>query len=201
MAKFGFGSTTGIEVPGESAGILHPVEDWDGRTRYNVLFGQGVAVTALQAASVYATIANDGVRVTPHLIKGWTSADGTSTAADDATSTQVVSAGTASTVTTMLESVVDDGTGGAAAVDGYRVAGKTGTAQDISTGGITASFIGFAPADDPQVVVAVILKNPTTSIYGGVVAAPVFSQVTSYALTALGAAPSGAAATLFPTTW
>ncbi|MCG2803157.1 MAG: penicillin-binding protein 2 [Cellulomonas sp.] len=201
MTKFGFGSKTGIEVPGESSGILHPVGEWDGRTRYNVLFGQGVAVTAVQAASVYATIANHGVRVTPHLIKAWTSADGTITGAAAATSTQVVSAQTAATVTTMLESVVDDGTGGAAAVDGYQVAGKTGTAQDISTGGTTASFIGFAPADDPQVVVAVILKNPKTSIYGGVVAAPVFAGVTSYALTALGVSPSGTAATLFPTTW
>lgn len=201
MSKFGFGSSTGIEVPGESAGILHPVDQWDGRTRYNVLFGQGVSVTALQAASVYATIANGGVRVAPHLVKGWTAPDGTFTPSTTAASTQVVSPQTAATVTTMLESVVDDGTGGAAAVNGYRVAGKTGTAQDIATNGITASFIGFAPADNPQVVVAVVLKNPKTSIYGGVVAAPVFSEVTSYTLTVLGAAPSGAPATLFPTTW
>ncbi|HEY0189244.1 MAG TPA: penicillin-binding protein 2 [Cellulomonas sp.] len=209
LAKFGFGSTTGVELPAESAGILNDSDDWDGRSKYAVLFGQSVSVTALQATEVFATIANDGVRISPHLVKGWTSADGTYTAADAAETTQVVSAETANTVMTMLESAVDEGTGSSAAISGYRVAGKTGTAQswttDATTGetveGITASFIGVAPADDPEIAVSVILHNPTTSEYGGTVAAPVFSEVAGYALTELGIAPSGTTATLYPTTW
>ena len=201
LAKFGFGARTGVELPDESGGILHPVEQWDGRGKYAVLFGQSVSVTALQAAEVFATIANHGVRVQPHLIKGWTAADGTYTPSVPAATTQVVSAATADTVRTMLESVVDEGTGGKAAVAGYRIAGKTGTAQKFNPDGITASFIGIAPADDPRVVVAVILQNPRTSIYGGSVAAPVFSDVTGYALQELGVAPSGTPAQLFATTW
>ena len=114
----------------------------------------------------------------------------------------VVSAQTADTVLTMLESVVDDGTGGSASIPGYRVAGKTGTAQNFSGGpGITASFIGVAPADSPRLAVSVVLKNPRTSEWGGTVAAPVFRDVTAYALAELGVAPSGSQATLFPTTW
>ena len=201
LRRFGFGSSTGIEMPGESAGILHPVADWDGRTRYAVLFGQGLAVTAVQAASVYATVANGGVRIAPHLVKGWTEPDGTRTPGTEPESTRVVSAETAEQLCTMLESVVDDGTGSSAAVPGYRIAGKTGTSQNLATGGFTASFVGFAPADDPQVVVAVILHDPQTSIYGGVVAAPVFSDVVSYALTALNVAPSGVEPDLYPATW
>lgn len=204
LRKFGFGSTTGIEMPGESAGIVHAPEDWYGRDQYAVLFGQALSVTAIQATQVYATIANGGVRVQPHLIAGWTAPDGTYTPVDEGSGTRVVSQQTADTVLQMLESVVDDGTGSKAAISGYRVAGKTGTAQNWFNGSsqsITASFIGVAPADDPQVVVSVILHNPSSSIYGGTVAAPVFAEVASYALTELGVAPSGTAATLFPTTW
>lgn len=201
LAKFGFGSQLGIELPNESRGLLHPAEDWDGRTKYAVLFGQGVSVTALQATSVFATIANDGVRVEPHLIKGWTSADGTPAAAEPPTSTQVVSPQTADTVLTMLESAVDEGTGGNAAIPGYRVAGKTGTAQKFNPNGITASFIGVAPADDPRVAVGVFLQDPRSSEWGGTVAAPVFSDVAGFALQELGVAPSGVPAELFPTTW
>lgn len=201
LTKFGFGSRTGIELPGESGGIVHPVDEWDGRTQFNVLFGQGLSVTALQAASVYQTIANGGVRVTPHLIAGWTAPDGTFTPAATAVSQQVVSAATAGQVLTMLESAVDDGTGNRAAIAGYRVAGKTGTAQELGTGGITASFVGTVPADDPRVVVGVFVRNPRTSIYGGTIAAPVFADVAGFALAELGVAPSGTPATLFPTTW
>jgi cell division protein FtsI (penicillin-binding protein 3) len=200
MAKFGFGAKTGIEMPGESNGILHPADEWDGRSKYAVLFGQAVSVTAIQATQVFATIANGGVRVQPHIIKGWTSPDGTYTPAAAPAKTQVVSPETAKTVLTMMQSVVDDGTGSSAAIPGYQVAGKTGTAQNWSQG-ITASFIGVAPADDPRIAVAVILHNPKTSIYGGTVAAPVFSDVAGYTLSELGVAPSGTAGTLFPTTW
>lgn len=204
LAKFGFGAKTGIEMPGESVGILHPVDTWQRRDKFAVLFGQSLSVTSLQATQVFATIANGGVRVTPHIIKGWTSPDGTFTPAAPPTTTQVVSPETAQTVLTMMESVVDDGTGSSAAIPGYRVAGKTGTAQAwLANGaqGITASFIGVAPADDPRIAVAVILHNPRTSVYGGVVAAPVFSDVAGYTLGELGVAPSGTTGTLFPTTW
>ncbi len=201
LAAFGFGSRTGIEMPGESRGILHPADEWDGRTKYNVLFGQGLSVTALQAASVYQTIANGGVRVPPHLLAGWTDADGTYTAATPPAGTAVVSPQTASTVLSMLESAVDDGTGGKAQIAGYRVAGKTGTAQELGTGGVTASFVGVVPADAPRVVVGVFVRDPKTSIYGGSVAAPVFADVAGFALSELGVAPSGVPPTLFPTTW
>lgn len=201
LAKFGFGSKLGIELPGESRGILNPVDEWDGRTKYAVLFGQGVSVTALQATSVFATIANDGVRVQPHLLKGWTSPDGTFTPTETDPATQVVSPQTADTVLTMLESAVDEGTGGAAAIPGYRVAGKTGTAQKFNPDGITASFVGVAPADDPRIAVGVFLQDPSSSEWGGTVAAPVFSDVAGFALQELGVAPTGTPATLFPTTW
>ncbi|GEA88256.1 peptidoglycan D,D-transpeptidase FtsI family protein [Cellulomonas cellasea] len=201
LAKFGFGAQLGIELPNESKGLLHASDDWDGRTKYAVLFGQGVSVTALQATSVFATIANDGVRVQPHLIKGWTSADGTPAPVAPPVSTQVVSPQTADTVLTMLESAVDEGTGGNAAIPGYRVAGKTGTAQKFNPNGITASFIGVAPADDPRIAVGVFLQDPRSSEWGGTVAAPVFSDVAGFALQELGVAPSGVPAQLFPTTW
>ena len=201
LSAFGFGTRTGIEMPGESPGILHPVDKWQGRDEYAVLFGQAVSVNALQAASVFATIANDGVRVPPRLIAGWTSPDGQYAPVAREPGTQVVSPQTAQTVLSMMESAVDEGTGGDAAIAGYRVAGKTGTAQRFNPSGFTASFIGVAPVDDPQVVTAVILHNPRSSIFGGTVAAPVFSTVTSYALQQLGVAPSGTPANLFPATW
>ncbi|KQT00909.1 peptidoglycan D,D-transpeptidase FtsI family protein [Cellulomonas sp. Leaf395] len=203
LAKFGFGARTGVEMSGESAGILHPVESWQRRDKFAVLFGQAVSVTALQATQVFATIANGGVRVQPHIVKGWTAPDGTYTPAPAPASTQVVSPETAKTVLTMMQSVVDDGTGAHAAIPGYQVAGKTGTAQNWVGGvqGITSSFIGVAPADDPRIAVAVILHNPKTSVYGGTVAAPVFSDVAGYTLSELGIAPSGTPGTLFPTTW
>lgn len=201
LTRFGLGSKTGVELPGESPGILHPADQWDGRTQYAVLFGQGVAVNAIQATNVYATIANKGVRVQPHLIAGWTSASGTFTPVSTAAPQRAVSEQTAQTVLSMLESVVDDGTGMSASIPGYRVAGKTGTAQDMQTGGVTASFIGVVPADAPRLAVGVFLQNPKSSIYGGAVAAPVFSDVAGFALSELGIAPSGSKATLFPTTW
>ncbi|WP_249363903.1 peptidoglycan D,D-transpeptidase FtsI family protein, partial [Cellulomonas fimi] len=206
LTRFGFGSRTGIELPGESPGILRSWETWDSwdrRSKFAVLFGQAVSVTAIQATQVFATIANGGVRVQPHIIKGWTSADGTYTPAPAPATTQVVSPQTAATVLSMMESVVDDGTGSGAAIPGYRVAGKTGTAQNWVNGrqGITASFIGVAPVDSPRIAVSVVLHNPKTSIYGGTVAAPVFSDVAGFALGELGVPPSGSAPQLFPTTW
>ncbi|WP_298801501.1 penicillin-binding protein 2 [uncultured Pseudokineococcus sp.] len=205
MRRFGFGERTGIELPGETPGILAAADDWDGRQQYTVLFGQGVSVNALQAAEVYATIANDGVRVPPRLVEGTVDPDGTEHPADRPPGVRVVSPGTAQQVSTMLEGVVAEGTGDNAAIPGYRVAGKTGTAEapDDRGGytGYTSSFIGYAPADDPQVVVAVIVQRPTNGFYGGQVAAPVFKDVMSYALTARGDLPSSEPARLYPQTW
>lgn len=204
LAKFGFGARTGIELAGESAGILHPSDKWDGRTKYAVLFGQGVSVNAVQATQVFATIANGGVRMPAHVLKATTALDGTVEPSGTPVGTRVVSAETAATVLTMMESAVDEGTGSNAAIPGYRVAGKTGTAQSWGAGGatgITASFIGVAPADDPRIAVSVIMNNPRTSEWGGTVAAPVFSEVAGYALQMLKVAPSGSVPDLFATTF
>lgn len=206
MRAFGFGETTGIALPGESRGILHEPDDWDGRTRYAVLFGQGLSVTALQATQVFATLGNDGKRVQPRIIKGWSDADGEFHEAPLGKTTQVVSPDTAQTVVQMLESVVDVGTGRQGSVPGYRVGGKTGTAQaaDGKGGysGITASFIGVAPIDDPQIAVSVIVHRPRVGEWGSQVAGPVFSQVMGTSLQYLGIPPhDGSAVDLLPSTY
>ncbi len=206
LSAFGLGQPTGVGLPGESAGILHDVSNWDGRTQDAVLFGQGVSVTALQTAQVYATIANGGVLVHPTVVRGFSDANGTLTPAVSTDGPRrVISEQTASELMLMLESVVDSGTGRSAQVAGYRIAGKTGTAQAADgSGGMTsvvASFVGIAPADDPRIVVSVILFNPQGDVWGSAIAAPVFADVTSDALRALGVPPSGATEALYPTTW
>ncbi|SDC72482.1 peptidoglycan synthetase FtsI [Sanguibacter gelidistatuariae] len=205
LTKFGFGSKTGVELAGEEKGLLAEADKWDGSTKYAVLFGQGFSVTALQATNVFATIANGGVRMTPHLVAGTTDAAGIFTPSVQPEGVRVVSESTADQVLKMTESAVLDGTGAGAEIAGYRVAGKTGTAQipgpSGQLDGILSSFIGVAPADDPRIAVGVFIENPTASIYGGVVAAPVFSEVTAFALQKLGVVPSGTTPDLFPTTW
>ncbi len=196
--KFGLGAKSGAGFPGESAGLLPPSDTWSGTKKATVAFGQGISVTAVQAASVFQTIANDGVRVAPRLIESSTEADGTVVPAPKSPSTRVVSHQTAADVSKMLEGVVSpDGTAEEAQIPGYRVAGKTGTASyyDPKVGrynGHTASFIGYAPADDPQIVVAVIIQDPTYPFFGGYVSGPVFKDVTTYALQALKIPPTGA---------
>jgi cell division protein FtsI (penicillin-binding protein 3) len=200
LRAFGLGSETGIELPGESAGILQPSSDWTESRAANVPIGQGVSVTTLQMASVYQTLANRGVRIPPRIVSSVTAADGTVTKSPRPAATRVVSEDTADELTYMLEAVV--GKGGTAPlgeVDGFRVVGKTGTAQRANPdcgcyagGGYFTTFVGYAPADDPQYVVAVDLERPTSSAEGGQVAAPVFSDVMRYALTAGGVVPSGA---------
>jgi cell division protein FtsI (penicillin-binding protein 3) len=196
--KFGLGARSGTGYPGESAGLLPPSDTWSGTKKATVAFGQGISVTAIQAASVFQTIANDGVRVAPRLVDSSTEADGTVTPAPKSASTRVVSHQTAADVSRMLEGVVSpDGTAEEAQIPGYRVAGKTGTASyyDSKAGGYsgrTASFIGYAPADDPQIVVAVIIQKPTYPFFGGYVSGPVFKDVTTYALQELKIPPTGA---------
>lgn len=200
-ARFGIGTPSGLGLPGESRGILAPAQQWSSSQRYTVPFGQGYAVNALQMASVYATLANDGVRVTPRVVSGWTDGEGRFVAAPEPERRRVVSADTAREVRGMLEAVVGEGgTAPGAAIPGYRVAGKTGTANrvDPETGrysGYTASFIGIAPADGSagrRLVVAVTLQDPKNGHYGGVLAAPVFRQVMSFALQSLRLPPTGA---------
>ena len=205
LRAFGFGQATGIGMPSESAGLLSNWENWDGRSKYAVLYGQAVAVTALQTSQVYQTLANGGERITPSLIKGYRNADGTITEREQEEPVRVVSEETADQVMLMLEDVTEDGTGQQAQIDGYRVAGKTGTAQAVGATGeldsIVASFVGIAPADDPAIVVSVSLFDPKSSIWGGEVAAPVFSDVATFALQTLRVPPSGPDEELYPTTW
>ncbi|MBM6404123.1 penicillin-binding protein 2 [Phycicoccus sp. CSK15P-2] len=195
--SFGLGSRSGLGYPGESAGLLPPSDTWSGTQRATVAYGQGISVTAVQAASVFQTIANGGVRMTPRLVDGVTEADGTVRHAPEATPQRVVSTQTAEDVSAMLEGVVsDEGTAEEAQIPGYRVAGKTGTAEyyDSRVGrysGKTASFIGYAPADDPEIVVAVIVQKPTYPFFGGYVAGPVFKDVMTYALQELRVPPTG----------
>ena len=196
MRAFGFGETTGLDFPGESSGWLPAVSTWSDSTLPTVAFGQGVSVTALQVASVYATIANDGVRVTPTLISGHLAADGTVTPVPAPETRVVVTPEVAAQVRRMLESVTSDlGTAPAARIPGYRVAGKTGTAlrPDGHGGysGYVASFVGFAPADDPQLLVSVVLDDPKSGHFGGKVAAPVFREVMKFALQTRRIPPTG----------
>ncbi|MEU6851883.1 penicillin-binding protein 2 [Actinacidiphila alni] len=206
LKKFGIGDPTGIGFPGETPGILAKPQDWNASQQFTIPFGQGLSVNALQATSVYSTIANGGVRVQPTLIRGTTGPDGRYVPADPPKKTRVVSTRTAKTLSTMLESVVGDeqGTGLNARIDGYRVAGKTGTANrvDPETGrykGYTSSFFGFAPADNPRVTVSCVIQNPTKgSYFGGSICGPVFKQVMEFALKTLKVPPSGSKAPHLP---
>ena len=197
LRKFGIGSKTGSGLPGESAGLLRPVSDWSGTTAPTVAFGQGYSLTAMQATSVFATIANNGVRVSPTVIAGTSDASGHFTPAANRSSTQVISEDTAVKLRIMMESVVSaQGTAPSAAIPGYRVAGKTGTAMryDQNTGrysGYTASFIGFAPADAPRYVISVTLQDPKNGHYGGSLGGPVFKKVMTFVLQSEHVAPTG----------
>ncbi|MDO5501948.1 MAG: penicillin-binding protein 2 [Actinomycetia bacterium] len=195
---FGMGSTTGIGFPNESPGLVTAADRMSGSQRYTVMFGQGMSVTALQSASAFQTIANGGVRIQPTLIKAVENEDGIMVATDPPEEKRVVDEEVADTIVHMLEgAVADDGSARRAQVAGYRVAGKTGTADryDERLGrysGRTASFIGMVPADDPELIVTVIVQNPTSGFFGSVVAAPIFKNIATYALGELGVPPTGA---------
>ncbi|WP_405619028.1 peptidoglycan D,D-transpeptidase FtsI family protein [Streptomyces sp. NBC_01508] len=206
LRKFGIGSPTGLGYPGETQGILADPKDWSTSQQYTIPFGQGLSVNAMQAASVYSTIANGGVRIEPTLIRGTEGPDGRFTPATAPKKTRVVSEKTARTLATMLESVVFDeaGTGTKARIPGYRVAGKTGTANrvDPESGrykGYTASFAGFAPADDPQITVYCAIQNPTKgSYFGGQICGPIYKEVMEFALKSLQVPPTGKKAAPLP---
>jgi cell division protein FtsI (penicillin-binding protein 3) len=194
FTRFGFGSPTGVGFPGEAAGLMPAPDQWTDLTRATVSFGAGVAVTPLQMASVYATIANGGTWVQPRLVAATIDATGARQDAPPPATHRVVRRSTAEMLTRMLAYVVQDGTGDRAQITGYQVAGKTGTAKKLDASGryvhrYVASFIGFLPAAQPRVVVAVIIDEPQT-VYGGVAAAPLFQQVARYAIQRLGIEPA-----------
>jgi cell division protein FtsI (penicillin-binding protein 3) len=184
--KFGFTETLGIDFPGEADGQMLAAEKWSGTTIANVPIGQGIAVTPLQLAAAYAAIANDGVMVQPHLVVDQA----------DTWTRQVVSKAVAAQLRQMLLVTVEDGTGKQARVQGYDVAGKTGTAQKVKeTGGysedhVVASFVGMVPASHPKLVILVTVDDPAIGQYGSSVAAPAFAKIAAFSLRRLGIPPT-----------
>jgi len=192
LAISGFGTRTGIALSGESPGILMPQDKWGAVETANIAFGQGIAVTPLQLASAFSILANQGVKVQPHLFMSKQMQQ----------SQRIFSAETAQSVNRMLIAATGkNGTGFRAVPAGYQVAGKTGTAQKPTKQGsyskekFTAVFAGFAPAQDPRIVIIVVVDEPQKSIYGGTTAAPIFRNIAATALPYLGVLPSMQAAT------
>jgi cell division protein FtsI (penicillin-binding protein 3) len=185
LARFGYGRPTGIGFPGETGGVVPELRNWTDITRTTVSYGQGISMTPLQMAAVYATVANGGIWVQPTLVRGTSGPDGRLQEPSRDERRRVLSEETATMLTRMLASVVSTGTGGAAEIPGYQVAGKTGTARKLVDGRYVrrymASFVGFLPASDPRVVIAVSIDEPRT-IYGGVAAAPVFSEIARHVI-------------------
>lgn len=197
LTRFGIGQKTGLGLPGESAGILREESKWAGTDYGTHPIGQGYSVNGVQMASVYATVANDGVRMTPRILKATTDASGKVVPVAPPPPTRVVSPEVAAQLRGMLEGVTNDGgTAVTAAIPGYRVAGKTGTAQRVVDGrydgSYTASFVGFAPADAPRLAVSVSIQAPKNGYYGGAVAGPVFQDIMSFALRSMRVPPTGA---------
>lgn len=209
LRAFGIGTPTGLGYPGETRGILAKPQDWSTSQQYTIPFGQGLSVNAMQATSVYSTIANGGVRIEPTLVRGTKGPDGRFTPAPAPRQTRVVSEKTAKTLAQMLESVVGDeeGTGTKARIPGYRVAGKTGTANRVDPElgrykGYTASFAGFAPADAPRITVYCAIQNPTKgSYFGGQICGPIYKKVMEFALKTLHVAPTGSEPAGLPVTF
>ncbi|MEA2446732.1 MAG: hypothetical protein QOK47_369 [Actinomycetota bacterium] len=195
VRRFGFGQETGLDFPGESSGIVLDRDDWTGPTIATIPIGQGIAVTPMQLATAYASLANHGVEVEPKLLYATLGSSGRVEPSSPAATRRVVSRATARKMTKILHGVVEHGTGVEAQIPGYAVAGKTGTAQKPLPGGgygnsYFATFAGYAPADHPAVVVLVTLDDPSP-IWGGSTAAPTFRTITEYALRHLGIAPTG----------
>ena len=208
LKKFGVAQATGMQFPGESKGRLPKLEKWSGTSFPTFAFGQGYMVTAVQIASMYATVANNGVRINPSLIEGYVMPNGDYQAAAEPERTEVISVAAAKTLREMMETVVsDEGTAPVAAIPGYRVAGKTGTSQVVDPNckcysrDVIASFIGMAPAEDPEIVVAVAIHHPQNGRYGGMLAGPVFKEVAQYSLQQLNIPPSNGKPTGYPVEW
>ncbi|MGY4650392.1 peptidoglycan D,D-transpeptidase FtsI family protein [Mycobacterium sp. URHB0021] len=198
LKKFGLGQRSGVGLPGESAGLVPPIDQWSGSTFANLPIGQGLSMTLLQMTGMYQAIANDGVRIPPRIIKTTIAPDGTRTDEPRPEGLRVVSPQTAQTVRQMLRSVVQrdptgvqQGTGSGAAVEGYQIAGKTGTAQQINPACgcyyddvYWITFAGMAPANDPHYVIGVMMDNPHRTADGqpGTTAAPLFHNIAAWLL-------------------
>ncbi len=196
VRKFGLGQRTNVGLPGESAGLVPPIDQWSGSTFSNLPIGQGLSMTLLQMTGMYQTIANDGVRMPPRIIKATIAADGTRTEEPRPEGVRVVSPQTAQTVRSMLRAVVQrdpmgyqQGTGPAAAVPGYQMAGKTGTAQQINPGCgcyfdnvYWITFAGMATVDNPRYVIGIMMDNPQRNADGtpGHSAAPLFHNIAGW---------------------
>jgi cell division protein FtsI (penicillin-binding protein 3) len=196
MMRYGFNQKTGIELKGETRGVVRRPEKWHPSSMGSVAIGQEVGVTPIQMAASYAVIANDGLRVAPHLIREVRDANGQVVQRTTPETHRVLSPETARTLRPMLESVTLNGTAKTAQLDGYTAAGKTGTAQKIdpatraySKTKYVASFVGFAPVENPAVVIIVVIDEPAGSYYGGTVAAPVFRDIAESVLPYLDVAP------------
>jgi cell division protein FtsI (penicillin-binding protein 3) len=196
MKRFGFGSRTGIELPGETAGLLRPVSRWQPSSIGSIAIGQEVGVTPLQMAAAFGALANDGVRIAPHLVREVRAASGATVYRANPEQRRVVNVETARALRQMLESVTLNGTAKLAQLNGYSAAGKTGTAQKIDPKTKTysrtkhvASFVGFAPVNDPALVIIVVIDEPGGAYHGGDVAAPVFRDIAEQILPDLGVVP------------
>ncbi|HEY0948673.1 penicillin-binding protein 2 [Nocardioides sp.] len=210
LRDFGLGERTGIGVRGETQGLLPDASAWTHQMQDRIAFGQSLSVNGVQMAAAVNTIANGGVRVSPSLIKGTaTTDDGAVVGTDTATKRRVISARAARDTMRMMERVVDPDVGVApgAAIAGYRVAGKTGTAQRVGEecgcydGSFTVSFAGFAPADDPRFTVYVVVQNPRNGGGGGSVGGPAFAKIMSYALQRYAVPPTGTSPSRLPVEW
>jgi stage V sporulation protein D (sporulation-specific penicillin-binding protein) len=189
IRRFGFGTATGIDLPGEAAGIVNPPAEWLGPGLQTIGFGQGISATALQLLTAASALANDGVMVRPHVMRMVRDREGRLLrAASPEAGRRVVSSATAAALMRMMVRTVEDGTGREAALPGYVVAGKTGTAQKPGPGGgyllgrYIASFVGFVPVPHPRLAILIVLDEPRGAYYGGTVAAPVFREIAGRAL-------------------
>lgn len=203
MVDLGLGKATGIELPGESNGILASVDEWTGRGRYTPMFGQSYAITAMQEAAAMAAIGNGGVWQAPRVVDGWTDVAGEFTAAEAPEPRQALQPETAQMLLTMMESVASDqksGTGVTAAVEGYRLAIKTGTSELPDDDGTVATIAGVIPAEAPKLAIAVVVYDPSTGFLSSESAAPLFKKAATHAVRTLGIPPSATTAELYPTT-
>jgi cell division protein FtsI (penicillin-binding protein 3) len=197
MGKMGFGSRTGVELPGETSGIVRSPDRWNGDSLASMSIGYEIGVTALQMTTAFATIANDGVRAKPHIIKEIRRANNQPKVLTETVATQVVTQETARHLRTMLREVVVSGTGRRAQLDGYTAAGKTGTAwkfnpatKAVDPSKYVSSFIGMAPADQPEIVIGIVMDEPKAgSRDGGGAAAPVFREIAQRLLTEMKVEP------------
>lgn len=196
ITRFGFGARTGVELAGETPGLLNPLRRWQPSSIGSIAIGQEIAVTPLQMAAAFGAVANNGVRMAPHLVREIRTSSGTVVYKTDPEQRRVLNEQTASALRNMLENVTLNGTAKAAQLDGYSAAGKTGTAQKIdpktrtySTTKHIASFVGFAPVSNPSVVIIVVIDEPAGAYHGGDVAAPVFRQIAEQILPDMGVTP------------